>query len=116
NAEEKYEEHRRQRVLTEEHIREITDIFRSGIEIKKLSRWLEVNKLQDHSLDTSDYYDEDIISTTIGKVKINRETYEQTKTHPLNASETLYRGMNPSFEVNPEIEVASQSIVCLTDV
>ncbi|HLR69577.1 MAG TPA: N-6 DNA methylase [Virgibacillus sp.] len=116
NAEEKYEEHRRQRVLTEEHIREITDIFRSGIEIKKLSRWLEVNKLQDHSLDPSDYFDEDIISTTIGKVQINRETFEQTKTLPLKAAGKLFRGMNPPSGANPESEDASHLMVGLADV
>ena len=95
DAQEEYEQERRQRRLTEKSANKINKIFHQGLELEKFSKWIQNEEISTASLDVNHYFDEEEIEVSIGKVQINRDTYEQSKTIALKSVATLFRGMNP---------------------
>jgi len=94
DAQEEYEQYRRERHLTKPYRQKIVETFHQGTEMDKFSKFIINEKINDSSLAINSYFDEEEIDVSIGKVNIKKEEYEKGKTIPLKNVAALFRGMN----------------------
>lgn len=110
NAEEEFEQRRRQKYLTEQHREKITETFLQGKEKDGFSKWIANEQIIDSSLDVNSYFHEEEIDVSIGKVHVNKEEYEINETVPLKQIATLFRGMNPPSQKKQEGELTHRLV------
>jgi type I restriction enzyme M protein len=98
NAANEYEEVRRKRILTEENIEKIRDVYLNGIEIEKFSKFVDITDIEDGNLLCSKYLEDNEVETNeFGVVKISRKKLENLKNQKtLGEISKIYRGINLS--------------------
>lgn len=116
DAQEEYEQYRRQRQLNTIHYKKIVETFQQGNEIDKFSKFISNEKISDSSLAVNSYFDEEEIEVSIGKVYINKKRYEENKTIPLKNVATLFRGMNTPSAKKMKEDIPTHRLIELSHV
>ncbi|WP_035098057.1 N-6 DNA methylase [Anoxybacteroides tepidamans] len=98
NAVNEYGEVRRKRLLTEENIEKIRDVYLNGAEIEKFSKFVEIADIEDGNLLCSKYLEDHEVETyEFGVVKISSKHLENLSNQKtLGEISKIYRGINVS--------------------
>lgn len=116
DAQEEYEQFRRQKKLNHNHCQKVVETFHQGNEIDKFSKFIPNEKISDSSLAVNSYFDEEEIDVSIGKVYVNKKKYEKNNTIPLKNIATLFRGMNTPSTKKMKDETPTHRLVELSHV
>lgn len=115
NADELYENVRRgKRVLNEEQINHIVEIYESKAEVKELSKIIDINGLEHGNLSPSKYVMKTVFdSSAYGKVDIHLEKLHANK--KLGEIGSFYRGINVTSK-NTQDSNGNYKIINLADI
>ena len=96
NAVNEFGEERKKRILTAQNIKKISEVYLTGNEIEKFSKFVNILQIDNANLLCSRYLEDDEIKTDdFGKVIVNRQQLENLpKLQSLGNVAKVYRGIN----------------------
>ena len=118
NAEDMYKKNKNQKILTEQHINKIVDIYRNKKEIEEISAILDIKNLENANLlPNKNVLKTEFTNAEIGKIKFNKNKLEELrKCKTLNDIGKFYRGINVIGSKVEECETGEYKIINLSDV
>ncbi|USL33999.1 N-6 DNA methylase [Priestia megaterium] len=118
NAEEEFQQVRRQRYFSEENIEKITKVFNEGQTLDNFSKLVDNKDIQDADILCKRYLEEDKLDIEpFGKVEFSRKSFEEMNMEkkPLDALGGIYRGINVTSKMQ-ESEQNGYKVIKLSDV
>lgn len=118
NAEDMYEKYKNQKILTEEHINKIVDIYRNKKEIEEISAIVDIKNLENANLlPNKNVLKTEFTNAELGKIKFNKNKLDELKKcETLNDLGDFYRGINVIGSKVEESETGEYKIINLSDV
>ena len=119
NAEDMYEiKHRNQKILTEEHIDKIVDIYRNKKEIEEISSIVDIKDLDGANLlANKNVLKTEFTNEEVGRIKFKKEKLDElSKCKTLDKIGKFYRGINVIGSKVEEEEKGEYKIINLSDV
>lgn len=118
NAEDMYKKNKNQKILTEQHINKIVDIYINKKEIEEISAILDIKNLENANLlPNKNVLKTEFTNAEIGKIKFNKNKLEELRKYKtLNDLGKFYRGINVIGSKVEECEAGEYKIINLSDV
>ncbi|PES40840.1 N-6 DNA methylase [Priestia megaterium] len=118
NAEEEFQQVRRQRYFSEENIAKITKVFNEGPTLDNFSKFVDNKDIKDADLLCKRYLEENQLDIEpFGKIKFSHESFEEMNIEKkaLGTLASIYRGMNVTSKMQ-ESEQHGYKVIKLSDV
>lgn len=118
NAEDMYQKNKNQKILTEQHINKIVDIYRNKKEIEEISAIVDIKNLENANLlPNKNVLKTEFTNAEVGKIKFNKNKLDELrKCQTLKDLGDFYRGINVIGSKVEESETGEYKIINLSDV
>jgi type I restriction enzyme M protein len=118
SAEDGFEKGRVKNTLRQADIEKITDTYLNLKEIDEYSKLVDISEIQQNEWNLAPlrYFDKVEIETEFGKVKVNKNKYEQLSLRSLGEIADINRGINVTKEMQDDNPNPSHFLINLSDV